>query len=336
MTGRASPVTATVTVNGQPINVTRLEVCLTKTKKSETFRATVAMYDPAAQGLDQAAGSNVTVSINGQQIGGTFILEHPEYDFGETRIEISGRDAASSQLIDTQNTQTFTNQQPNQVVQQLAGNVPVDMDTVSQDAGKIYQLDYNAITHRGSAWSAILRLADINGMNAYVTGGTLYWKSIDEQLPSYQIQWSPPSARGYATSNVLRLRCHKNGQMGKEINVTSKSHNHKAKKTLSASATAGGSVPGNLDYNYVIAGATQDQLQNFSTKKSREHAKHAFDIDVEIPGDLTVTPRMSLQLSGTGTSFDTQYDVQDVKHEAEWGAGFVTHVTGKTSGSGSS
>ena len=326
-------VTASISINGQVLDVTKLEVCLTKTKKAEKFCATVAMYDPAAQGIDEAAGSEVTVSINGQQVGGTFILEHPEYEFMETRIELSGRDKASSKLIDKQSTETFTNQKPQDVVKKLAGDVPVETDQLSDSAGKIYQLDYNAITHRSSVWTAIQKLADLNGMNAYVTGGTLYWKSIDEQLPPYQIWWQAPTAFAPARSNALELKCHRNGQMGQEINVTSRSHNYKQKKSLSANSSAGGSVSGVLQYNYIIPSATVEQLQSHADKKCKEHSKHAFDIAVTILGDLSITPRMSIQLTGTGTSFDETYDVQDVKHEIGFDGGFLTHMTGKTAGS---
>lgn len=336
MSGQTSKSSATVAVNGQVINCERLDICLTKTKKSETFHAVVAMYDPAAQGLANSAGSSVTCSINGAQIGGSFTLEDPDFCFDRTEILLTGRDGASSQLIDKSNTQTFTNQQPNDVVQTLAQGVQTSMDSVGSLAGKLYQTDWNAITHRGSCWSAIQKLADIFGMNAYITGGTLYWKSIDEQLPPYNLTWSPPSQSGYATGNVLRLRCRQHSPMSQQISVTAKSHNYKQKQSLTASAQAGGSVSGQRNYSYVLAGAQQDQLQAFATKKANEHAKHAFNIEVEIPGDTSITARMSLQLNGTGTVFDTTYDVQDVRHEVSFDGGYLTCMTGKTQTGGGS
>lgn len=334
MSGQTTKASATVSVNGQVINCEKMDICLTKTKKSEIFHATIAMYDPAAQGIDAAAGSSVTCSINGAQIGGSFILEDPDFCFDRTEIMLTGRDEASSQLIDTQNTQTFTNQQPNDVVQTLAQGVQTSMDTVGSLAGKLYQTDWNAITHRGSAWSAIQKLADIFGMNAYITGGTLYWKSIDEQLPAYNLTWSPPSQSSYAIGNVIRLRGRRHSPMSKQISVTARSHNYKQKQSLSATAQAGGSVSGERKYNYVVASAQQDQLQAFATKKAHEHAKHAFNIEAEIPGDTSITARMSLQLSGTGTNFDTNYDVQDVRHEVSFDGGYLTIISGKDAAGG--
>lgn len=331
MSGASNLVSAQIVGPNGPINCKSVEVSLTKTKKSEKFHAVIAMMDPAAQGLDAAAGQTITVLINGVQIGGAFNLEHVDEDFTKTEITISGRDVSST-LIDTQNTQTFTNQTPTQVVQSLASGVPTDADSITDSAGKIYQLDFNAITHRASSWEAIQGLADLYGKNAYITGGTLYVKDLDEQLPVYSIQWTPPSPSAYATGNFLTLKCSRNFQMSKQINVKSSGFNHKTKQNITATAQAGGSATGSLDYSIVTPGLNQDQHQNIATKKSKEHAKHAFDIDVEIRGDTSIVIRMQLQLSGTGTTFDQSYEIMDVEHKVAWDGGYTTTIKGKTDG----
>jgi len=324
-------VSAQIVVNGSPINVKSLEVSLTKTKKSETFSASVAMYDPAAQGLDSADGAQASCLINGAQIGGSFQLEHVDYSFDGTEVTLSGRDN-SADMIDTPNTKTFTNQTPKQVIQALAQGVGTNIDDMGANAGKIYQLDWNAITHRASAWEAIQHLADLYGKAAYVTGGTLYVKDMDESLPVYSLQWSRPSASGAATSNILTLKASRNFQMSKKINVTAHGHNYKQQQTLTATASAGGSGSGALNYNYVIPSATQDQLQNVATKKSKEHSRHALDIAVEIPGDTGVVIRMQLRLSGTGTVFDTLFDMTDVSHKVDFDGGYTTTIKGNAAG----
>lgn len=337
MSGNLTNVTVQLVVGGSPINIKTVEVELTKTKKSETFHATAAMFDPATAGFDGLANSTVQVMINGAQIGGDFILDHPEFDFDATEIKLSGRDSATSTLVDTQNTQSYLNQTPNQVVQSLANGIPVDMDDVSQTAGKTFDnSNWSAITHRAQSWDAIQNIADLNGKNAYITGGMVYVKDINEQLPSYAVNWSPPSEDGFATCNVLSLKCRQDGPMSKTHNVKVSSHNYKQKQTLNATATAGGSAPGTRNYNYVVPSSTQDQLQSIATKKANEHAKHGFNVSVEIPGDVTIVARMSLALSGTSTVFDQTYDMETVKHSAEFGGGYKVAITGKTQGGGGS
>ena len=102
-----------------------------------------------------------------------------------------------------------------------------------------------------------------------------------------------------------------------------------AQDTGPASAPSSG-----LTHDLVVPSASQDQLQNIATKKAAEYAKHAFDCTVEVPGDLTVVPRMTLVLNGTGTIFDQEYDIEDVTHKMSWDEGFTTTFTAKTAGGG--
>lgn len=338
MTGQAQTVTAYLQIGGQTVFVEEMTVSLTKTGKSEKFSARVQLNNPASQGLDQQTNANVQVFINGQTVGTTFLLEQPTYDFTRGIIDLSGRDQASASLIDQQNTKTFTNQTPDNVVQQVASPVPVQMDPISMMAGKIYQIDWNAITHRAAVWDAVKNQADLNGLNAYTTGGTLYVESIDMQFPVYMIMYSPPTPMGDATCNVIDLKCSQNGPASKKHKVTTRSYNYKQQKALSANASAGGneSTGATLEHEIVLAGSTQDQLQSIATKKAKEYSKQAFHCDVEIFGDLTVVPRMQLSLQGTGTIYDQTYDIDTVEHRVEFGHGFTTKISAKSGGKNSS
>lgn len=339
MTGQASPVTAYLQIGSQTVFVEGLSVSLSKTGKSETFSARAQLNNPASRGLDSQVNVNVQVFINGLPVGPTFLLERPRFQFARGIIELSGRDQASASLIDQQNTKTFTNQTPDQVVQQLASPVQVIMDQISMMAGKIYQIDWNAITHRAAVWDAVKNLADLNGLNAYTTGGILYVESIDTQFPIYQIMYTQPTPEGYATCNVIDLNCSQNGPASKMQDVTAQSYNYKEDKALTASSSAGGGIgsdtTASLNHKLVIAGATQDQLQNIAAKKAKEYAKQACHCDVEIFGDLTVVPRMQLQLQGTGTVFDRTYDIDTVEHKVGFGSGFTTSISSKSGGTNS-
>lgn len=324
-------VTAFVSVNGGMFPVIDAEVTAGKTKKADEFRATLSLTYGGAIALADASGASVTIMLGGAAIPGSFQLEHVDVDFEGTKVTISGRDAAAASLIDNSNTQTFTNQSPQQVVQAIASGIPVQMDSIGGMAGKIYDQDWNAITHRVPRWDSINRIADIYGLNAFVTGGTLYLKDVDFDWPPISIFWSPPE-NGPAQSNFLKLKCSRNFQMSKQINVTATSYNYRKKKLMTGRSTAGGSGSGRLDYSYPVAGHTQDQVDNLAKKKAKEHSKHAFDVEVEIPGDASITPLMSLQLIGTGSVFDQNYDVDGVTHKVSFDGGFTTTIKGKTDG----
>lgn len=333
MPGTANQATALVIINGQQYVPEKLEVCMGKKKNADTFKACFALT--ASPGLDTVSGTTTaTCLINGAQIGGMFNVEHVTIDFDGTSVEVTGRDQASAKLIDTQNTQTFTNQPPESVIQSLAQGVGTSIDSASGKAGKIYNQDWNAITHRIPAWDAICNIADQYGMNCFITGSTLYVKDVDTQWPPINITYSPPSASGSAQGNFLKLKCSRNFQMSKKVHSKKQSFDYKSKKTLTADDEAGGSSDGDIFYTHTHAKNTKDQLQTRATKTAKENAKHAFNIDVEIPGDTSVTALFSLQLTGTGTSFDGSYDVDDVEHRIEWGGGYITCIKGKTAMAG--
>ena len=354
-----SVVSAYVSVGGQNIPVKSLELSYGKTKKGDTFKATLAMMNPMAQNVIQYGGQDVICIVNDTPTKGPFLLENVDYTYDMTEIEISGRDVVAATLLDNgsadpSGSNTFTNMTANQVVQQLVAGFPLDMDQAGDPlAGKIYTTDWNAILHRQSSWDAICDIADIYGLNAFLTGGTVYLKDIAATWPQRNVFWSPPSALGHATGNFIKMKCSKNFQMAKTISVTTNSWNHKQKKILTATSTAGGSADGQLNYEYRGSGHTQGQIEQLCKKKANEHAKHAHNIELMFVGDMTWTPLFQIQVTGTGGPFDTIYDVEHVDHHivcesghgkggrgpststfeaSQSRGGFTTTVVGKTAG----
>ena len=147
-------VTAYVSVGGQNIAVKSLELSYGKTKKGDTFKATLAMMDPHAQNILGAGGQETIVIVNDTPTKGAFLLEHVDYCYDATEIEISGRDVVAATLLDNgsadpSGSNTFTNKTANQVVQELVAGFPLEMDMAGDPlAGKIYTTDWNAILHR--------------------------------------------------------------------------------------------------------------------------------------------------------------------------------------------
>lgn len=350
---------ATIAVGGQTINVKSLELSYSKTKKGDTFKATLAMMDPAATNIVDYVGQTVIATVNGTPAPGQFFLEQVDYSFDATAIEVSGRDTVSTTLLDngTANPEwsnTFTNKTPKQVTQELVMGFPLEMDQVGHLDGKIYHTDWNAILHRQSSWDAISDIADFYGLNPFTTGGKVYLKLVTATWPQRNVTWQPPTDVSYARGNFIRMKCSKNGPMAKQIKVQTNSWNHKKKKLFKGNATAGGSSDGVQNYKYAGSGHTQKQVDHMSQKKANEHAKHALNIELLFFGDMTWTPLFQVQVSGTGTVFDTIYDVEHVDHHiicetgqhhrgghhiqsstfesSQSSGGFTTTVVGKSAG----
>ena len=89
--------------------------------------------------------------------------------------------------------------------------------------------------------------------------------------------------------------------------MTCKSWNRRDKKLYTYTAEADGTGDA-LEYTHHHNGKTQDQVTKLAQSRLKDRVRHELNITVEAPGDLTVGPRMQLQLSGTGTSYGQHFD----------------------------
>lgn len=322
---------AQLLVNGQAIPCTSVDVHQSKTKKGDTFKASFPFEASAAVGMDEnfwSTAPNLTaqVTINGSVVF-TGVIDHSDYDFSERKLEVSGRDAGSA-LIDKTSSEKFQNQQPTDIVQKFASDagLQTSIDTPGGLAGKQWQIDTAKITHRGSQWTVVNELAELFGMTAYMTGGTLYFKNYPEFLPTYPITYIPPTPQSYAQGTFVKLSTSRNHILGRPVTTNVRSRNHRDKKTYTATHTQSGSgTP--LVYNHTVAGVSQSQAQTIADKKHAETVSHELELTaLEFPGDETLTPLFEISLSGTGTAFDQTYEIKSVEHKVSFEGGFRTTV----------
>lgn len=327
-----------ITAGGNDFPHFEAKVTQTRTKQGDTFSAKGALSLVDLNfWFTTAPPVAVTITCNGTQLfAGNVDLAEP--DFTERTFEISGRDAASV-TTETQTSEKFLNQKPEQIVQTIAqrhGIQAIVDSTTGTDSGKTLTTDFDALSNRGSEWSFINNLADHYGMIAYMTGGTLYFKKYNEQLPIYQIKYTAPTPQMYETGNFIKFKASRNFILGKPIKVNVHSHNHHRKEVVMASASSQGGSGEPLVYNHTIPGINQDQAQTIATAKLAEAAAHEITIkEFNIPGDETITARMQFQLTGTGTPLDQTYDTTDITHAISLKEGFRTGLNIKTKKGGS-
>ena len=327
---------ANLIVNGQTLLCAEIEVEMSRDQKSDCFRAKVPM-DKLPAGMDAnwwstAANISVQVMVDAGQ-GATKIFDgqadEVEHDFSECVLDISGRDK-SSKLIDNKASSKFLNKKPHEIVQQIAGDagIDADVDAVTDKAGKLFQIDYNAIQHRLSGWSMILQLADLHGRVAYMTAGKLYFKDPAEKLPTLKIVYSPPTSGTAASSNAIRIRARRSITLGRPVKHTVHSWNHKQAALNEGTYTEPGDGD-ELEWHHHHPGLSKDQ----ATRRAKDHCdrttRHEFGITIDMPGDPTVTPRFMLDLSGTGTAYDQQHELTHVRHRMSERDGYRMSVDTK-------
>jgi len=71
------------------------------------------------------------------------------------------------------------------------------------------------------------------------------------------------------------------------------------------------------------------QANALAATKISELTQHERRITFELPGDLSLTPRSMVSLTGTGTDFDQSYFVSQIRMRCNLGSGFPMHVEAK-------
>ncbi|NTF67979.1 phage late control D family protein [Rhizobium rhizogenes] len=329
---------AYIIVGGTSLNCVSVDVSLSKTHKSDTFHAEIPFGSLPAE-MDENWWSvqndiSVQVQFQADAFAGPVQMfdgkvDQVGHDFTDRMLKIQGRDKSAA-LIDNKTTEKFNNQSADQIVKTIAGRrgISVDADTVPKKAGKLFQIDFAKVTHRLSEWTAINKIADESGMNAYMTGGVLYFKPIDETLPVLDVVYVPPTAASYANGNFMRLSTSRNLIIGRPVNVTVQSWNYKEKKAYQSTKSAPGTGDP-LVYNYQGAGLTGDQAEKLADKRLAENTSHELNFSLDMPGDPTVTPRFTMQLSGTGTAYDQQHEIMSIEHSMSQSGGYRMTISAK-------
>lgn len=330
---------AFIIVNGTTMNCTSVDVQMSKTHKSDTFHCEIP-FGALPPEMDEAWWSeagDVSVQVQFQTddfSGATQVfdgkVDKVGHDFTQRILSVQGRDKAAA-LIDTKSSEKFNNQTPDQIVKQIAGRhgISVDADAVASRAGKIFQIDYAKLTGDETEWNVITQLADLSGMVAYITGGKLYFKPVDEQLPVLDVVYVPPTPESFTQGNFMTLKTSRNVILGRPVNVKVQSWNHKEGKAYESQASDPTGAGDPLNYNYELPGLTGDQAQKLAEKRLAENTSHELMFELTMPGDPTVTPRFMMQLSGTGTAYDQQHEITSIEHSMSQQGGYRMTVSAK-------
>ena len=57
-----------------------------------------------------------------------------------------------------------------------------------------------------------------------------------------------------------------------------------------------------------------------------ELTSHERTIEIEMPGELILTPRQQIQLTGTNTAFDQPYFIEEITRRLSTAHGFTQHL----------
>jgi hypothetical protein len=112
--------------------------------------------------------------------------------------------------------------------------------------------------------------------------------------------------------------------------VTVKSWHSRLGTACVQTANSGGSgTP--LSYVYIVPNLTPDQALSLAQQRLAELTGHERVVSAEMPGELTLAPRMMLRLEGTGTDFDQNYWIDEIERHLSVEHGFTQRLRARNS-----
>jgi prophage tail gpP-like protein len=244
-----------------------------------------------------------------------------EIDPIRREVSVDGRDLTAL-FIEARTQETFQNQTASDIAILLAtrqGLIP-NVTATASPVGRNFQSQYARTTldQHGrftTEWDLLTRLADQEGFDVWV----------DQQVLNFM---APAALTTVALTpgDCVSLRLERTLSLEGALSVAVRSWDCRGQTSISQTATLGGGSGGSPDYVIVRPNVTADMAQTIAQRVLGEMAQHALCIDVELPGELTMQPRMGLALSDTGTDFDGLYVISDVERRMSFGHGFTQHV----------
>ncbi len=245
-------------------------------------------------------------------------IDRVELNMISYHATVSGRDLAAK-LAQTRQSTQHKNKKSSEIAKDIAKDVGLDavVDETQDDAGKKYDVDTVHLILNRTCAETLNILAEREGFKWFVDGSTLYFQEKNKKAGgTFTVHYSPPTLGRNMTTDAVHIKVGYNAEAGHPVGVKVKSWHHKDKKLYEHTAQIGG-LGSQLTHEHHFPGMRQDQVERIAKSHAKDAARPGWNVEVEMPGDLSANPNMKLQLVGTGTAWDQLYDVDSIEFEYE-------------------
>ncbi len=260
-----------------------------------------------------------------------------DYDFATGAVSVSGRDFVAA-MIEAKTQESFANQTSSEVVQTIAArhNLTAAVVPTTTLVGTFYQDDHTRQTlgqfaRAQTEWDVLTYLAQHEGFDLWVQGRTIYFQPQATQgAPDFTVAVTT-GANGVRVANVEHLRGSRALTLAKDIQVEVHSWNSRQARGFTKSARSVGAKVAAIQpasnqvgtttqrYVFVRPNLTEDQALQLAQSMLEQLGRHERTLDIEMPGELVMSPRSQIAVTGTGTSFDQSYWVDSIHRQVSMG-----------------
>ncbi len=235
-------------------------------------------------------------------------------------VSIEGRDLSSS-MIDAYRQQDFVNQTASEVVSTIAmyhGLTPVVART-SGSVGRYYgdgytRLSLGQFSRLRSDWDLVVQLARENGFDVFVQEAKLLFQ------PSLSSGGMPVHI---AFGDLKTIRFERTLTISSNATALVQSWNSQSMTSYATSSASDGSraaptpSPGNdRPFLFCESNFTSQQVTDSAQRYSAELSRLGTVVHIEMPWDLTISPRTEILIDETNSIFDRIYKIEDIERHS--------------------
>lgn len=330
-----------VQINGALVNsVLHVDMTNSGSCKSSRFELTVStnVDKISNQWLDLIDGKvTVQIFMRSEWLGNDImafegLADNIAIDSINRTARILGRDY-SSVLINSMHQSAFCNQTASEIANCIAARHGFSSNILrtetmigSYQCGGYNQVLLNAHSRIVNEWELLVHLAISEGFELFIDGTTLVF-APSNSLPSINAVID--------VSNVIGMKFYKNCPSSNQTTLTVKSWNSWLNETLlhtddQSSDQAVPSIGRNNDPGSAIAIVRPNLNPQSAERLAKRHIdalnEQELNVHIVMAGDMSLSPRDVLTVSGSGSSFDDIYIVRSVRRYFSSTSGFTQHI----------
>ena len=271
-------------------------------------------------------------------------------------VQLSGRDLTSL-LVDTKIQQAFPNRTTSQILSMFAAEhgLVADVTPTTRLVGTYYKDEHDKLSlgnfsKQTSEWELACYLVRQEDQDIWIDDKGLHTRpAVDPEgantKPFPIVYVARDQAHTVDVANVATdIQTERSLTLAKDIRVTVKTWDaahktsytrtvdgHGAITAKNGSSASHGKAATAQTYVFVKPGLTPDQALRFAQQQARVLTLLERIVTIEMPGDLALTPRSLVSLSGTGTSWDQTYYVDTLTRRITLQDGFKQTIRLKNS-----
>jgi hypothetical protein len=195
--------------------------------------------------------------------------------------------------------------------------------------GRYWELEHDSLTLNAAGkatteWDLLVNLAKREGFDLWVSGTTLNF--VAQDLLALPVV--------LPLASVTSLRLERALTFAGDIVVTVKSWHSRAGSPCVQTAQTQRGAATSRSYVYVVPNLTPDAAQTYAQNVLNQLTTHELVANIEMPGELTLAPRMRMLLQGTGTIFDTVLRIDEVERRLHATRGFTQRLRARAASAG--